>query len=570
MNPDSRAIVPVNGTSHPTDPPNDPGQEYDDRTTTGRSSSSNRAYVDARFAPSSAPPPDFPPARAVWNRKTIDWYEEAPLVENAVGLGKCLAEAGDLYRDPAHANGLILGSGFPNIPPIPIKDAAQLAAVIADRQRVRVIKKGNITGNSVPTKHLKTLLKSEAFLQQFPPVDAVERRSRYLPGFILTRPGYNDGGFGQRVLHTGEEPGVEMAHDAVDMFLDVMAFATESDRTNAVAAALTVQLRNYWPGAKPCLVVTSTKSHGGKETVVAFACVTTPSVSISYQATDWALERAFVGALKHDPDLGLVDVENARLQKGQSQIRSGFLERFITDPRPLLFSTGTGAPVRIRNEVVVAITTNSGDVSEDLMNRALPIRLAPVGDVAARDSPIGNPKLEFLPRNRDRIEAELRGMVERWKAAGRPLDTKVRHPFTEWAQTVGGILMVNGFCQFLGNYSVRKTADDPVRQGLGLLGVARPGEWLRPAEWARLAVNLGLARTVLPEADRDSDLARERGVGVILSAHLDETFFVETEDVRMVLCLKRARRRFEGSSPTTRYCFDVLGEEEIPEDPPQA
>jgi hypothetical protein len=36
---------------------------------------------------------------------------------------------------------------------------------------------------------------------------------------------------------------------AIDAFLDVMAFASNADRTNAVALALTVLLRNFWPGA---------------------------------------------------------------------------------------------------------------------------------------------------------------------------------------------------------------------------------------------------------------------------------------------------------------------------------
>lgn len=88
-------------------------------------------------------------------------------------------------------------------------------------------------------------------------------------------------------------------------------------------------------------------------------------------------------------------------------IASAFVERFITDPEPTLFSTGSGGPVRRKNNFVVAISTNFGTFSEDLMNRSLPIHLAPSGNVADRKSPIGNPKLEFLPRNRDRIEAEL-------------------------------------------------------------------------------------------------------------------------------------------------------------------
>ena len=61
-------------------------------------------------------------------------------------------------------------------------------------------------------------------------------------------------------------------------------------------------------------------------------------------------------------------------------------------------------------------------------------------------------------------------MIERWKAAGQPLDVDVRHPFSVWAKRIGGILRVNGFRDFLGNYGVRKTVDDPLRKGLGILG----------------------------------------------------------------------------------------------------
>jgi hypothetical protein len=384
----------------------------------------------------------------------------------------------------------------------------------------------------------------------------------------LTRPGYNDGGFGQRILHIGEEPWIEPNHDCIARFLDVMDFATESDATAAVAAALTVLLRNFWPGGKPCLIVTASKSHAGKETIVHFAAGSTRVASISYERADWALQKSFVAAVKHEPEIGLVDVENTRLDRGQSEIASAFLERFITDSCPMLYSPGTGAPLRIRSEIVIAFSTNHGTLSMDLMNRGLPIHLAPVGDVAARASPIGNPRLEFLPQNRDRIEAELRGMVENWKAAGRPLDMRVRHPATAWSRTIGGILIVNGFSDFLANATIRKTADDRVRRGLGLLGAARPGRWLRTADWAGLTAALGLVKAILPEAD--SDLGRERQMGLLLTGHREEIFVVESEDRRLALRLKKARRRFDaGEEPTTRYLFEVLGEEEIPEDPPQ-
>ena len=47
-----------------------------------------------------------------------------------------------------------------------------------------------------------------------------------------------------------------------------------------------------------------------------FAAGTTRQVSISYDATDWALKQSFVAALQREPGVGLVDVENARLDRG--------------------------------------------------------------------------------------------------------------------------------------------------------------------------------------------------------------------------------------------------------------
>ena len=171
-----------------------------------------------------------------------------------------------------------------------------------------------------------------------------------------------------------------------------------------------------------------------------------------------------------------------------------------------------------RNDFVMAISTNFGAVSEDILNRSLPIHLNPTGNIADRKPAIGNPKLEFLPENRERIAAELRGMIERWKQAGQPLDQEVKHPFTPWARTIGGILKANGFTNFLDNYGAKQTSNDPVREGLGLLGTSAPDEWLGSAEWATKAAALGLTKAVIQAADRDSEAGRRRGIGVALSS----------------------------------------------------
>ena len=167
----------------------------------------------------------------------------------------------------------------------------------------------------------------------------------YLADFALTVPGYNDGGPGYRIVYTGGKPAVSDSMETINAFLSVMAWESDADRTNAVAAAVTVLLRNHWPGGKPIILVTAPKSHAGKDTVLAFVSGISGSVSISYQATNWALERSLVGAIKTNPGTGMVVVENARLDRGDRYISSAILERFATDPAPMLFSTGTGGPL---------------------------------------------------------------------------------------------------------------------------------------------------------------------------------------------------------------------------------
>ena len=508
---------------------------------------------------------EYPTPRSIEEKVPFYWNDDIPPVETYVEFGKRLAVSGDFYRAPEYGGGLIRTPSNTHGTAKKITKGSELAPEIADRVRVAVIKKGKSAGGMPSSTHLNTMLGSEAFLQQFLPLDLITTAPVYLPGFNLTEPGYNDGGIGHRVFQIGPAAEIPPTLEVIKPFLKVMAFASESDRTNAVAAALTVMLRNFWPGAKPMVVVTSTKSHGGKDTVIEFATGQTEHASISYEVADWALQKNFAALVKQNPDIGVVTIENVRL-KGDQEFSSAFLERFVTDAQPVLHSTGTGDAVRQPNNWVLAASTNFGQMSEDIMNRALPIHLNPVGDVAHRKSPIGNPRLEYLPAHRAKIAAELRGMIEQWKTAGQPLDESVKHPFSEWARTIGGILKVAGYEGFLGNSGDRKTKDDPLRSALGLLGVARENEWLRPQEWALVAAELGLVKRIIQTADRDTSAGRERGLGRVLTAHREETFEVETDDEIVSLRLEKARRRFVGSQVTTRYRFRTLAKQMIPED----
>ena len=126
-----------------------------------------------------------------------------------------------------------------------------------------------------------------------------------------------------------------------------------------------------------------------------------------------------------DPDIGVIVCDNVRLDSAGGRgniIRSGFLESFITSPEITLASPGAGEPLRLRNRYVVILNTNDGALSPDFLCRSLHIHLALKGDIQDRKSKIGNPRLEFLPQNRERIRGRVpwndRAMVESRLALG--------------------------------------------------------------------------------------------------------------------------------------------------------
>jgi hypothetical protein len=227
------------------------------------------------------------------------------------------------------------------------------------------------------------------------------------------------------------------------------------------------------------------------------------------------MQRQFQSQLQLNPQLGLVLFDNVRCDSAgrAHEIRSAFIESFVTTEEITLAAPGAGDPIHVQNRFLVVINTNDGNLSTDMLNRALGIHLEPRGFVLEDACPIGNPKLDFLPKHQAQIQAELHGMIARWRAAGCPLDHDVRHSMLPWARTLNGILKVNGIEGFLVNATVRKSVDDPVHRALSILGATSPGRELRPRDWAKKVVMLGLSNTLLP--------ANERGTPSRWLPHLD-------------------------------------------------
>ena len=132
--------------------------------------------------------------------------------------------------------------------------------------------------------------------------------------------------------------------------------------------------------------MTATKSHAGKGTVIEFIRGNTPKAELLYENIDWPMQRSLQEQLHLNPEIGVINFDNVRIDSsGRAKIiRSGFLESFVTNSEIILGSATSKKPIHTANKFVVLLNTNEGSLSIDLLNRSLPIRLTPTGDLTER------------------------------------------------------------------------------------------------------------------------------------------------------------------------------------------
>ena len=128
----------------------------------------------------------------------------------------------------------------------------------------------------------------------------------------------------------------------------------------------------------------------------------------------------------------------------------------------------------------------------------------------------------------------------------------------EWAQTIGGILKVNGFTGFLSNWGSQRSFNDAVREALGLIAHASPAnQLLRVGAILRTAVNEGVIGGLMDSRHRESERSMERQLGVLLSAHRDETVHLQTDDGIRSYVIRRDRNDKTGQLATV-YRFEPV------------
>lgn len=306
-------------------------------------------------------------------KPTYCWCMEAGLDRNFHQVGKLLASLGlPLY---AHRDGGLLIVEGENARRI--RNAKELAPLLIDNIRIAVSKNGKYIGEKPSDSILGNMLASRCFLANFRVAEAVVTTPFVLSDHRPSQPGFNPGG----TLYLGPTVKVGDGLSHLNTFLDVMEWQSNADRTNAVAALLTIPFRKHFPGGKPLVLVTASKSHAGKGTLIEFIRGDTAKAEISYEDKDWPMQRNLHDQLFDKPEIGVINFDNVRTDSsGRAKlIRTGFVESFITNSELVLSSAcSRSGTIRRPNHFVVMLNTNEGALSIDLLNRSLPIRLNPI------------------------------------------------------------------------------------------------------------------------------------------------------------------------------------------------
>lgn len=501
----------------------------------------------------------------------LDWNLDRPQAENLLKLGKALASRYKIYRmanDPGKLVILDEDGSFRYI-----QKPDDLYTLIMDTFDLRVIEQGNVKNKKLSAE-LKTAFTSKFFLNCFFEADRISNRAMYDTKFELCQSGYNMGVSPDRTLHLGSESKIRTNMVYTNMFLDQMNFLNDSDRANTLAAKLTVLLRNHWPGAKPCILVSANKSHSGKDTVMDFIVGRTDRFNLTYSNHDWTIEMKILKRLKSSNGMtGFIGIDNVRTSKNLD-ISSAFLEGMITSETVHITNpTGKSDCMKFRNELVVGFTVNNGQFSPDLLNRGLPIQLFCSEDVHERTSTIGNPRNEFLPKYQLELESELLGMVEKWKAEGAPLDEDIKHSFDQWAKTVGGILKVNGVKGFMKNRKTLNNSLNPEKEAIGALGSFIINQLkhdnkrhYNAGQLVEIIQQAGLTNDFFKKENIGSELAASRRLGKFLTNHVGEKFIHKDDEFEAEFYLKKTdyRIRIDGNQNASYLYYLESGPQNTP------
>lgn len=251
-------------------------------------------------------------------------------------------------------------------------------------------------------------------------------------------------------------------------------FDSDSDLVSYLALLLQMLLNLHFARTgKPVGVINGNQPGVGKTLLMSVAGILadgTPPRLIPYTSNEEEL-RKHSTALLRKGDQTILALDNAKPATGNS-IGGAYLESMTTATTYSDRVLGGSAIFERPNDFTTMVTVNHGRVTTDIASRCVPINLSVEGRASQRVYATSDLNA-WCQLNRERLLAELFGIVEFWKDEGRPQSQK-NHRFRYWAATIGGILAVAGFPEFLSNHDASvQELDDSAQELTALSAEAR-------------------------------------------------------------------------------------------------
>jgi putative DNA primase/helicase len=347
------------------------------------------------------------------------------------------------------------------------------------------------------------------------------------PGYHPTAHTYYAPAEGFTVAPIPARPTDEDVTTAVTMITDVFAdfpFLEASDRANAIAALLTIFVREMIPDPTPLFMLTK-PSPGTGATLLVHAISTlalgTEPGGQTLSENDDEIRKVITATLRGAPRLVLLDNLRGFLDSGAlSSVLTthGWQDRLL----------GTNDDLHLPVRCVWFGTSNNATWTTELGRRITPIRLdAGVERPWLRHGFAHPDLLEWITARRATLVHACLTLVTAWLAHGRPPGVARHGSYARWSMVLGGILKVAGIEGFLENLdAVCDDADvesDDLRQFLALWWKRHETAPVSPTELLLVATE---ADVFLKGKD---DAARKKSLGWYLRRHKDRVIEVSPD-----------------------------------------
>ena len=416
------------------------------------------------------------------------------------------------------------------------------------------------------------LLVSERLGQELPQIRTYGQRPVYDEQFRLWGPGWHEEAgilvHGPAVEPRPWSPAAPLAERALDRLpprlrelLGEFPWASDADLTNAMALLVTgILTHSFVETGKPLGLIQANQPAAGKTYLADIMGkllddLAPPRIA---KATDAELSKRLCAHVRTE-QTGLILFDNLR-----GRLDSPLIEQLTCAPVLSFRIMKQSATVTVPNTYLWLITSNGLQPTPDLISRTVPVRLYFEGQADKRKF-AGDP-LRMVREQRLEILAELYGLVETWKAAGRPLGDQC-HRCGIWAQVLGGILGVAGLPEFLTNVEDAANALDENLQALAALaayacehdlqdfcadaGESRPEVGRVPGAWRELFREVGVFAT-------HQETRNEKGwatwAGSFLASQVDRQVAISTSRGNGTAILRRIAKR----SNQKKYHFEIV------------